>query len=98
MPSQVLTNPECVRQIDGLEDLKARDPAHAWLWDVRLKVVKYICSRYGPAAVHSPEQLTYTEPMRLSTFRTSAYPGLRSASQLREILSDLHAVKELQEN
>ena len=86
-------------RIQVLEQLLVSQPEYAWLWEIRLKIMRFLIARYGTRQFASgvfadaePESLV---PLR---FAVDARPILppnppqapRKPEHLRELLEDIH--------
>ncbi len=80
-----------------LELLKRQHPQLDWLWDVRIQVLRYFCSRYGRQLTEEQRRRTgmrlqreqLPSPSR-STIPIDQLPRIRSPEGLRSVLVDLH--------
>ncbi len=76
------------RQRDSFESLASGDTPHAWYWQIRLKIVRFLISRYGSC----PE--TYREKTRPPSMPGTRMPrwtcqdeGTKSPEDIRRLLS-----------
>jgi hypothetical protein len=87
-------------RLENLEQLKLRQPQLAWLWDVRIKVLNYFCSRYGRQLPKDQPQIAarFMQPEeqpapRRNSAGVEQMSGVRSSSSLWPSLMDLHEAR-----
>lgn len=83
-------------RIDRLNRLMETAPEWAWLWEIRLRVLQFLHSRYGEtdAATRLPSP---PAPFRIDTppepINNAARPKQwMSRDEMREILDDIHEI------
>ncbi len=89
---------EWASRIKELERLRESAPEWAWLWEIRLRVLRFLHSRYGhtPLAERrpAPPASSWIDPRpETATGAESNRPSQwMSRQEMREILDDIHEI------
>lgn len=85
-------------RIEALERLVETEPEWAWLWEIRLRVLRFLRSRYGhtesAAKRPSPSAPFWidTRPELTSGGNATRPSQWMSRQEMREILDDIHEI------
>lgn len=87
-------------RLENLAHLTQQRPELAWLWDVRIQVLTYLCSRYGRqlsqaqrAAGVAAVSEEPPSPLMHAAGAAERLPSIRSSLALRSALIDLHRAR-----
>ena len=86
-------------RVQALEQLLVSQPEYAWLWEIRLKIMKFLIARYGTgpitSGVFSQAESESMAPLRFAVHARPTLPpsppqAAKKPQELRELLEDIH--------
>ena len=84
-------------RIAGLERLRQTAPEWNWLWDIRLKVLRFMQARYADRDVAQRPPVTIAAEAEAAPFQYPPHDPERDAprmsrEEMREILDEIHEI------